>query len=197
MNIGYIIGELAQFVWLFPPFRQYKSNFFYYFLIMALSDPLGMLFRYFHISYPYALYPFTSGVLIIPVIALNKKIRWSVTLPFLAGMLALGLSYRHRNIGLITAANFLVLFFYVIRYVTVFASKYRYISFFHILLLIYNASLVFKLINFVLDYQKGLIYFYFSSAFGIAVAVLFCIFREKDKRFSIKLAGPEEIESIS
>ncbi|HEX2963625.1 MAG TPA: hypothetical protein VHO43_17645 [Ignavibacteriales bacterium] len=194
MNIGYIIVDLAWFVWLLPPFRQYKGNFFYYFLIMGLSDPVGMFLRYLHISYPYALYAFVSGVLLVSVIAINNKIRWAVILPFLAGTLALGLFYRQRDIGLITAANFIILFFYVVRYVTVFASKYRYVSFFHILLLVYNASLIFKMINFVLDYQKGLLYFFFSSAFGIAVAILFCIFREEDKRFSVKLSGPEESE---
>src|SRR5665647_628075 len=38
--ITILIGYSDLAVWLFPPFKQFKGGFFYYFLILAFMDPL-------------------------------------------------------------------------------------------------------------------------------------------------------------
>jgi hypothetical protein len=55
----FAISYISIAAWLIPPFRQYKTSYFLYFLVLALSDPLNI------ISY----YVFHSGIWIGNVIA--------------------------------------------------------------------------------------------------------------------------------
>lgn len=40
MDLRYTIPYLSTFVWIFPALRQYRTNLFFFFLILALTDPI-------------------------------------------------------------------------------------------------------------------------------------------------------------
>ncbi|MEQ8192756.1 MAG: hypothetical protein ABRQ39_32640, partial [Candidatus Eremiobacterota bacterium] len=42
MKLAVIISYVSLFVWIFPIFRQYRSNLFYFFLFLGISDPLSV-----------------------------------------------------------------------------------------------------------------------------------------------------------
>jgi len=53
MPVHLVVICISAFVWIFPAFRQFKSNFFYCFLFIALCDPFNLLNVYFlHIIDP-------------------------------------------------------------------------------------------------------------------------------------------------
>lgn len=50
MTIFYIIAYTSMILWIIPPFKQYKTEYFFYFLILALADPVWMIsLKVFHL----------------------------------------------------------------------------------------------------------------------------------------------------
>lgn len=190
MNIIGIIQYTSSVVWSLPPFRQNKGNFFYYFLFVAISDPMVLLLRGFRLVPSNVYFVLTVFGSLVSIISIDKRIRWSLVLTILAATLALALSLRNWDIAYIILTLLVLILFYSIRYITIFAEKMRYISFFHFLFLLYNTSLLIKLVNAMLDPRRGAIFFYFTTVFDILLGMLFCIFREESKRFAIRLREP-------
>ena len=73
MSIPYIIAYTNVFIWLIPPFRQYRTKFFYFFLILGLTDPVIFIFwRLFEIS-PRIIYPLSALFLILTLLKYDYK----------------------------------------------------------------------------------------------------------------------------
>lgn len=192
MNVALLIGYVSSIIWSFPPFRQYKGNFFYYFLFIGISDPLVLILRSKMRFIPSNIYfVITLFAALISIISLNNKIRWKFVWPVFIGLLCLGFSLPNWDISYIEVALLVSILYYSTRYIIVFAAKNRYLSLFHLLFLIYNASLLIKLINAMVDPLMGAIYFYSTTIFDIMLGILFCIFREEDKRLALRLRWPD------
>ncbi|MGE5432771.1 MAG: hypothetical protein ACM3QX_16935 [Syntrophomonadaceae bacterium] len=187
MKVFLIIGYVSRIVWSLPPFRQYKGNFFNYFLIMAMADPVGSFLVWLGYRNSFSVYTVTAAAALLSIIALNKNIRWIPALSFFLFTLAALIFMPLTEVKLIAAAILSALIYYFIRHMIIYAGKYGRVCFFHIIFLIYNLSLVFKLLNVALEFQKGIPYFYATTIFDILLGILFCFFREDDRRFSLKL----------
>lgn len=189
MNVIKLIQFVSYTIWALPPFRQYKGKFFYYFLFVAISDPFSMLIHSYlrpvpsNISFVLALF----GSL-VSIISINKRIRWTLVISVLVAVLTLGFSLPNWDIAYILCVLLFLILYYSTRHIAVFALKNRYMSFFHFLFLIYNASLLIKLINAMVDPYMGAVYFYSTTIFELILGILFCFFREEDKRFALKLS---------
>ncbi|MGE5350778.1 MAG: hypothetical protein ACM3S2_20165 [Ignavibacteriales bacterium] len=189
MNVVLLIGYVSSFIWALPPFRQYKGNFFYYFLFVALSDPLVMALRSSLRIVPSNMYfVLTLFSAFVSIISINKKIKWEIVLPVLAAVLAFGFSIPNRDISYIMCVLIVLILYYSIRHIAFFAAKKEYVSLFHFLFLIYNASLLIKFINAMVDSYMGAAYFYSTTIFEIILGILFCFFREEDKRLAFNLS---------
>lgn len=188
MGFTSIIMSLSPIVWAFPPFRQYKGKFFNYFFIITIGDPAVAILINLGYRNSYSLYAVMAAALLLSVIALNKNISRIPALSFVLFSLSAGIFMPLAELKLMTAAIFIILIYNFIRYMIVVAGKYGRVSLFHILFLIYNLSIVFKLVNVALELQKGHLYFLFTTVFDILLGVLFCIFREDDERFAWKLS---------
>ncbi|MGE5351808.1 MAG: hypothetical protein ACM3S2_20170 [Ignavibacteriales bacterium] len=190
MLVAQIITTISPLVWLFPVLKQYKGQYGYYFFILAASDPVGTIFLKMHILLPHAFHLIFSVALIFAAQAAvsKREIKWELLLPSLVISLIVGASLPKAPDRLITAAIQIIIFIIILRQTVIFSGKYRYVSFFHILLLTYQASLIYKMINLVLLFQKGSVYFFFTTAFEIILGILFCVFTEKDKRFALNLS---------
>ncbi|HEX2963624.1 MAG TPA: hypothetical protein VHO43_17640, partial [Ignavibacteriales bacterium] len=125
---------------------------------------------------------------LISIISINKKIKWKLVIPVFVAVFTLGFSIPNWDIAYIICIILVLILYYSIRHIAIFAAKNRYVSFFHFLFLIYNASLLIKLINAMLDPFMGAIYFYSTTIFEIILGILFCFFREEDKRFALRLS---------
>ncbi|MGE5682849.1 MAG: hypothetical protein ACM34K_18435 [Bacillota bacterium] len=188
MLIAQIIVILSEIVWLFPVLKQYRGRYGYYFLILATGDPLVSIFLKMHLLLPHAFHILVSIASLFAVAAASsRKIKWGLFLPLLALSLFAGATLTKVPARLITAGIQIIIFLYLICQMVVFAGKHRYVSFFHILILTYQASLIYKMINLVLVFQKGSLYFFSATAFEIVLGILFCIFTEEDNRFALQL----------
>ncbi|HEX2867910.1 MAG TPA: hypothetical protein VHO03_12750 [Ignavibacteriales bacterium] len=188
MSLITVIVYLSHIIWSLPPFRQYKGKFFNYFFIFAIGDPIAAFLIRLGCKNTHPLNATIAAAALISVMALNKSLSKTSAISFVLVILAAGIIMPYEEVRLMTASIFMVLIYYFIRYMIFFTGKYGRVSLFHILFLIYNISLALKLINVALDLQKGRVFFYFTTAFEIILGILFCIFREDDKRFSFKLS---------
>ncbi|MGE5432770.1 MAG: hypothetical protein ACM3QX_16930 [Syntrophomonadaceae bacterium] len=128
---------------------------------------------------------------LVSIISIDKKISWKLVLPVLAALLTIGISIPNWDISYIFIVILIAILYYSVRHIIIFAAKNRYVSLFHFLFLIYNTSLLLKTINAMADPVKGPVFYYFTTVFDIILGILFCIFREDDKRFALRLRGPE------
>lgn len=190
MQLIPIIVYLSHIIWSFPPFRQYKGKFFNYFLIIAMGDPIGTFLIRVGYKNNHPVYALIAAASLLFVLSLIKNISLIPALSFILFTLAAGILMPFAEVNLMTAAILMVLIYYFIRYMIIFIGKHGRVSLFHFLFLLYNASLVFKLVNFTLEIQKGGLYFYSTTIFDIILGILFCIFREENKRFSLHLSKP-------
>lgn len=187
MIIAWVIIYMSIIAWLFPAIKQYRGNYGYYFLILSATDPLSLAAVKLHLFNPHVTFLLSSTALIFAVGAKDKRIKMRFLLPALFIAFIAGLSLPRLYSELIITAEHVVILFYIIRSSIIFAGSRRYLSFFHLLLIIYESSLILKMLYFTLDPQKGIAYFYFTSAFGVLLGILFSVFTEEDKRFAIKL----------
>src|ERR1035437_8060525 len=68
------------FIWFLPPFRQYKGGFFLYFMILALTDPLGyLLYTIFKIA-PYYFYAPSSLFLLFVALRYTASLKPGIIL---------------------------------------------------------------------------------------------------------------------
>lgn len=186
MGLVAVIVYLSRIVWSFPPFRQYKGKFFNYFFIFAIGDPIGVFLIRLGYKNTHPVNAAIAAAALLSVMALNRNLSKTPSISFVLFTLVAGILMPLVEVKLMTAAILMLLVYYFIRYMVIFAGKYGRVSLFHILFLIYNVSLAFKLINIALELKKGQMYFYFTTGFEIILGILFCIFREGDKRFAFK-----------
>lgn len=188
MSIGYLIILLSMVFWIFPAIRQYKTNLFFYFWILAISDPL-VLFLYYFISVK--IY-YTQLVLVFFTMlylywsSLKKnyvRIVIFLILAFMLVSLFLSPSFIKQVIILI---NIIILFIFVHRTI-VFIAKNGKVNIFHVVLLVYQTSIIMKQIAALTNANTGIVNFYTTSAFQFLVAIFFSIFREENNKLLVDL----------
>jgi len=185
MPVEKIIAYISIFFWLFPPFRQYKGRYFYYFLILALSDPLalivvsliGILPLFIHaIAGLLLLYSFDS-------IEYLKKYLLANMVFILAFFLFLFL--LDNLLYLILALHLLILYRFIRLSLLNTFSKNE-LNIFLLVLVFYEISIVVKTIVFVSGTNLGIIFFYLTLSFQILFAIFFTIFREGSSFLKLK-----------
>lgn len=186
MIIAKLITYLSTFVWIFPPLRQFRGRFFYYFLILGLSDPVAMVLYYFNLEWSIPLFVIFSAGLLLSLPQQNKYLRLPYLIPalvlFISAVYFLQVSDLIILLGIIHMIIIYVLFKYTINYV----YKNRRIQVFHLLLLSYEISLLLKFINLIFELQAGIVNYNFITGFQILLGIMFCFIREESPRLALK-----------
>jgi len=188
MHIAKYIVLLSMGVFLFLPFRQYKSRLFYYFYIMALEDPFSYyVVQNFGLSAMVA-HIFCASFL---AVAMLKPAGFSklffYALPCNIIICYVLLRIPPSALRIILAAIHLVILLGVFIHAAIFARDTSGINFFHIVLVLLESSTIIKLLFYVFDLRNGVLNFFLSTAFEILIGVFFLIFREDDKKLVFML----------
>ena len=187
-SLPYIIAYISILFWIFPAIRNYKTDLFFYFLVWAIADPIVLATSVLSPIYGlrlfllFAVFTFLSlkimvknksfyNIFLIFILALNL---WTAFIS--KNILYLTLAFEHIIIAFIFAARLLA-------YVA-FNSK---VKVFHIILFLYEVSLVMKLILFVFDVKTGLSYYMLTNIFEMTIAIFFSIYKETDNKLTIDL----------
>lgn len=172
-------------LWLLPPFKQYGTEYFYFFVVLAAADPIMVSAYYILRIQPQIIAPFTLLILIASMRL--KKLLW---LPFAFVFLFILIWFSRESkiaLPLINSFCHFVVFMMIISRLIDQLSKRQLLSGFLVLLSVYELINVLKTIIVITDILNGLTQFYIASFFQILFGLLFSFISVKSSRLDFKL----------
>ena len=187
MFIAKIIGYISTVFWLFPPIRQFKSDYFYYFLVLGLSDPINLFCLRFFGFPPHIIHPIAALLLFftldIPIKNIKKKIYFNLLV--LTGFFICFI-YIENHLYLILIFHIMILL--KLTNITLIGVHERNIlNVFYLALCFYELSVVINLSEFLGSHDVRIIIYYMTLSFQLLMAIFFTIFTEKSKFLIVKL----------
>lgn len=179
-----VVEYLILLVFFIIPFRQYKTNYFYYFLVLGLSEIASYLsLNFFNLSpiYPYIL---VSYLLFISVIPRNMvKAIWYLVLlgAILFSFIPRMLHNYEVNYWIFISLHILIIL--RISYLTLGALiKERKISLFLIVLIFYELTVLTKFMNVFANVVNAQNNFLITTGLEIFIGLFFIVYREDNAK---------------
>lgn len=174
-------------VWILPLFRQFKSGIFYYFLILAIEDPLGfILYSLFNID-PVFIHSILAISLYFSIdfnLEELLKNRIANTIIIIGCLIAL---FTLSNLFiLILIGHFLVLSKFV-KHIILRLHGSGEMNIFYLVMTFYELTILVNIIGIVGGSYIGITLHYTTLAFQILIAIFCTIFRIDNKKLIIKL----------
>lgn len=193
MRLALLIYYCSTLIWIFPPVRQYRGNYFYFFLILALSDVITLIS---HLFFPFSaldIYVFISYFLLLSLYsagALRKG------LPIVTGgLLVLLLIVYFRLIlpeWIIVLIHLAILYIFLKTAILLFINSGE-INVFHFLLFSYELTVVFKFIFLILEQDSGYLYYCLTTGLEVVFGAAFIVFRDYNRKTPVPLKIKEDI----
>ncbi len=188
MTVLYVIITLSILFWLLPPFRHYKTELFWYFLILAITDPITVLFQYLMILRTYNCYLFFSFLTLVALSRLSRNKRiGKVILVTVFILLIVSFLVASKFSYIVNILIHIMIFLLFVSRSIYFIAENGKVNLFHIIILLYESSLILKVLTLITDANTGLAFFYVTSFFQILIAIFFTIFREDDNKLIVDL----------
>lgn len=188
MKFSQIVFLVSIISWVFPVIKQRNTDYFYFFFILAMADPLRLLIYQLCGILPISYFPLFSFLLIL---SLSKK-KYYLFISAAAVILTLMPNIFHwpNNIlYLITTINHTVLLLIFINTIAGNLIKKKTVNLFMILIIFYEIITVYKLAAFVVSLNKGGISFFLGTAIQIGFGILFSFINVSTKEFKLKQTG--------
>ena len=187
MYIAKIIGYISTVFWLLPPIRQFKSQYFIYFLILALSDPVN-LFSINVLGLPNNIIHALAAILLFYSINPNSidfNRYWFLHSLFIASFI-IGMLFLNNLLYIVLLIHLMILFKFVkLTLVTIY--KINILNIFYVVLMFYELSAVINLSEFLSNSDLRIVIYYMTLSFQILMAIFFTIFTEKSDFLILKL----------
>jgi hypothetical protein len=187
MQLTFIILYISTIAWIFPIFRQYRTNLFYFFLVLGLSDPVST----FAIKV-LSLRPENIQIIISPIlfwaINIDRKKKFTINkLEIFIFILTYSLYYFVDNYNITLLIVYLVITIRVIFKIIIELHHNQKVNLVHLVLAFYMISSVASLIIYLNGDHQGIVLFYINLAFQTLIAIFFSIFREDNPRLTYKV----------
>ena len=172
-------------VWLFPAIKQYKTDYFYFFLVLAIAEPLVLSFLFI-----WKLTPQITAPFFLLFLAGSLRPKKLLRLPFALIFLFIFVWFikESNNALLLTGSiGHLIIFMIIISMLIDQLNKRQLLSGFLVLLSIYELINVLKVLIVVTDLLHGSTQFYIASFFQILFVLLFSFISIKSSRLDFKL----------
>jgi len=188
MSIASILLYISSVLWIFPALRQYRESYFYFFLILALSDPVNIISVQVLEVFPNYYIHSIAGLLLfysIGFIVEDLLRYWYINIVFII-LFLIALSLIENLLFIILFLHFLIL----IKFIKIAIVKLHQtdeLNCFSLVLILYEISVVTKILIFISATETGNIYFYLTLVFQYLVAIFFTIFRESSSLLRIRL----------
>lgn len=186
MLITQIIAFTSMALWLMPPFRQYKSKYFSFFLVLSLGDPATMLLYSTGLLPSGGVHFFILSIFMFLSYDNFAPVRKKKLLEFLVVLLCIVLFFLTKNANYgVLLLNFALLILFL-KDAILHTAKYYEINFFYFVLVLYELSLILKFISIVSSFYNYT-YFYLTTVVEMLLAVFFIFYREDKPKLSISL----------
>jgi hypothetical protein len=178
MPLTDVIIYLSIIAWIFPIFRQFRNNIFYFFLFLGISDPLSLVYlKITHNS------PGYMTVIIAPLlfysINIDRKKRFTISkIEIFVFILTAVLMFVISNLDIILLIVHLLVLIRILYKIIIELHYKQIVSIFNMVLAFYMTTSVISLIIYLNGDHQAIILFYINLAFQILIAIFFAIFKE-------------------
>ncbi len=187
MDIRYIIVYSSIVVWLLPPFRQYRGNYFSFFLVLGLEGLSTILFSYLHISL-LKVYNIMNIIVLFSLINFTSiKKYWYLFFLSLAIILLINHTSDNKLIVFTIILTHLIIFYIFLKDTAINYNKNGSLSIGYFIILLYEITAILKFCLALSNIRTGIIFFYLTTAFESFIAIFFTIYKLEES-LSIKLA---------
>ena len=188
MPVYLVVLYISALVWIFPAIRQFKSDFFYYFLFIALCDPFGLLNVYFlHIIDPNKSLTIVS-LLMFYASQYGERInlsKWILNIILALIYIYVLLYFEKQDIP--NAILHLFILYKFMKAALLNLHSEGELNFFYFVLVFYEISLIFSKIVHFSGTDAAIIVFISTISFQILIAIFFIIFREDSPALIFKI----------
>jgi hypothetical protein len=187
MTILWVVYISCVIVWIFPPFRQYNTRYFPYFLVLALADPFTILIHEILNADLWHGHDITTAASIVMLLSRNKiGLIIPLSLGFIIAFIFIFPLADNIMLHNIMAFNLVVIMFIVARDLVVDVKETETVNIFYAMLLLYNISGVMKVLFSVSHGKTGYLYFFITNFFQIFLAIFFSFYNSNNsKRFRL------------
>jgi hypothetical protein len=186
MDIEEIIVYVSAFFWLFPPLRQFKGRYFYYFLVLALTDPIALFIAPVLKIDNVFIHSLCSLLLLISIVSLDSLKKLISILILVIISAAFYFIVLQNSLFILLSIHPVILIILIHRSLLFIADRFE-INVFILTLIFYEISLIVNFIVFISGTDLGIIFFYLTVSFQILVAIFFILFRDDSHVLSIKI----------
>ena len=192
MKLALIIYYVSTVAWVFPMFRQYKSDLFYFFLFLGLCDPLSII-----AGKVLSLPGETIAVIFAPIlfytINVDRKKPFKISkLEIFVFILAYTLIFTIDNLNMIILLVHTLIAIRAIYRIIIDLHYNQKINLVRAVLAFYMITSVASHVVFLNEEYQGWILFYTNLAFQVLIAIFFSIFSENNPKMNIQLVQPAE-----
>ena len=183
-----ILYYIALIVWIIPAFRNYKTNLFVFFLLLAVHDPLSILFKLLinpHLDLIYSVV--ITFLIILSLIRVKRKqilLICSISAIILCYLAFIFLSVHTKM--LILMMQLVFVFLIILKKFAEYSIVNRAYNIFYIIVIFYLLTLILKFLTVFIGSDYAIEYFIITTVFQILFGLFFSIFREDDPRLLVK-----------
>lgn len=187
MTIASIIAYISIFFWIFPAIRQYKRNYFHYFLFLALSDPIN-IFCVSFIGVTQGWVHSVAGLLLFYSVGYsNNEFRKYLIYNTVLILVFVCLLVVLANLRYPILATHTMILAKFLKIAFVHLHNTSKLNLFYLALIFYEITIVINFIDLITGTSVGITFFYIILAFQILLAIFFIIFREENPMLNFKL----------
>lgn len=192
MPVEQILYYSGLLVWLFPPFRQFRTNYFFFFLMLAVMDPMVMIiYELLGTLSSSGIFVLFSYVILLSILERSVVIKYFIIFaaPVAAILLAgYATDFVDENTWkfLLILLHFLI-FSIILKLYALKQVKEGTLNWFYVVLLFYELTLIFKFVVITLGFSNAAGYFIITTFVQLAFGLFFSIFREDNPGIISKL----------
>ena len=190
--MAFTIIYISTIAWIFPIFRQFRCNLFYFFLLLGLSEPLSTVaVKVFYLR------PEIIQVIIAPIlfytINIDRQKKFIINkLDIFIFVLSYVLFFLIKNYNITLLIIYTFILIRVIFKNIIELHLHQKINIVHLVLAFYMISSVASLIIYLNGDHTGIVLFYINLAFQTLIAIFFSIFREDNPKLTYRIVQATE-----
>ncbi len=178
-------------IWLLPPIRQYRTKFFYYFLIIAFGDIIASLYvRFVDHDNNLIVFFFLAIGCLVSIID-RKYIKGIYLLIWVSAVIPLALLFwnsgNYIRFVIIIVLHLGIMLVFLKTFIMELSNNGK-LDFFLFILIFYEGTIMTKFSSYItLALFNGTYYFFITSAFEISIAVIFILFKYGSSKLIFQL----------
>lgn len=188
MIFTYIIIYTSVLVWIFPPFRQYKGSYFYFFLVLGSGGVLSIVLAFTIHFDVLKLYDIISFLIFLSLYKQQQiKKYWYWFFIMLLILLFMNKYSDDKLISFLIITLHIIIFYIILKNAAIAYNTNNMFNIGYFILLLYEITVLLKFYLSIANIHTGTIFFYLMTAFESFIAIFFTIYKVEESP-SIKLA---------